>query len=319
MEKPAVKISNSVLGLWLLLTASIGCSGQALDTAFSIPIGGIRQWVSMKSADKRNPVMLFLHGGPGNSVISYSDKFTGTLQKHFVVVNWDQRESGKTAELNPSPEPLRVDLMTKDAIEVIEYLQKMFGVDKIYLMGHSWGGFLGLEIVAQRPELLKAYIAICPMIYQAESERMALARMVEKAMAEKNTQATKELSTVSIPFASGEQLYFHRKWLLHYAGSRQPSKQMVLSWSVKWLSLFNNASSINFLDTLPEVRCPIYFFVGGRDYQTSTKLTMDFYKKVKAPDKQIFIFESTAHNLPTAEPARLQNTIVESILTHLAN
>jgi pimeloyl-ACP methyl ester carboxylesterase len=319
MVKSAPKINASLLVLWVLFMGAISGAAQPLDTALAIPVGGIQQWVSMKSTDRSNPVLLFLHGGPGNSVISYSDKFTSKLQEHFVVVNWDQRESGRTAELNASPDPLTVKLMTSDAIEVIAFLCKKFSAGKLYLMGHSWGGFLGMEVAAQRPDLLNAYIAICPMIFQAESERMALQWMHDKATAEKNNQAITELSKVSVPFANGEQLYFHRKWLLHYAGSKEPSRQLVLTWSTKWLALFNEASAVNFLDSLPRVDCPIYFFAGGRDYQTSTKLTTDFYNKVKAPDKKIFVFESTAHNLPTAEPARFQKTVLESILSRPAN
>ncbi|MEJ1241311.1 alpha/beta hydrolase [Chryseolinea sp. T2] len=317
MAKSPFKNNMTLLLCWILLMGATPSTGQAIDTAMAIPIGGIRQWVSIKSENRRNPVLLFLHGGPGNSVISYSDKFTGALRKHFVVVNWDQRESGKTGEINKSPVSLTVKLMTSDAIEVVRYLCGKFSVDKIYLMGHSWGGFLGMEVAAQRPELLKAYIAVCPMIYQAESERLALARMQQKAAEEKNQVATKELAAVKIPFATGEQLYYQRKWLLHYAGAKEPSKETVLTWSTKWLELFNEASEVNFLTALPRVECPIYFFVGGRDYQTSTKLTTDFYNQVKAPDKQIFVFESTAHNLPTAEPARFQQTIIESVLGRL--
>lgn len=308
------KINRLLTVGFLCFMAASFASAQAVDTAMAITAGGIRQWISIKGSDRRNPVLLFLHGGPGNSVISYSDRFTGELRKHFVFVNWDQRESGRTAELNASPVPLTVGLMTSDAIEVINYLRTAFTTDKIYLMGHSWGGFLGMEIAARHPELLKAYIPICPMIDQAESERLALKWMMEKAAAEKNKVAMQELSQVAIPFASGEQLYYSRKWLLHYAGAKKPAREMVVDWSKKWLRLFNEASAVNFLTTLPRIACPVYFFVGGRDYQTSTKLTTEFYHQLEAPDKEIFVFESTAHNLPTAEPARLQQTIIESVV-----
>ncbi|HTF19466.1 MAG TPA: alpha/beta hydrolase [Chryseolinea sp.] len=318
MVKSTVKINGSLVVYLLCLVGSTLASGQILDTAMAIPVGGIRQWISMKGTDRRNPVLLILHGGPGNSVISYSDKFTGELQKQFVVVNWDQRESGKTGQLNPSPQPLTVALMTSDAVEVIKYLCKALSASKIYLMGHSWGGFLGMQVAGQHPELLTAYIPICPMIHQAESERLALSWMQTKATAENNQQAKAELSGVHIPFGSGEQLYYHRKWLLHYAGAKEPTRETVESWALKWLALFNEASAINFLATLPRLECPVYFFVGGRDYQTSTKLTTEFYSRVKAPDKQIFVFESTAHNLPTAEPARLQRTILETIVPRVA-
>jgi pimeloyl-ACP methyl ester carboxylesterase len=314
MAKSTRKINESLVACFLCLFSVASVQGQALDTAMAIPIGGIRQWISIKGSDRRNPVLLILHGGPGNSVISYSDKFTGALQKEFVVVNWDQRASGKTETLNQSPEPLTVALMTSDAVEVVRYLCRTYSKSKIYLMGHSWGGFLGMQVAGQHPELITAYIPICPMIYQAESERLALQWMQAKATAEKNKLAKAELATINIPFDNGEQLYYHRKWLLHYVGAKEPARQMVESWSQKWLALFNEASSINYLTTLHRLECPVYFFVGGRDYQTSTKLTTEFYNRLEAPDKQLFVFESTAHNLPTAEPARLQKTILETIV-----
>ena len=319
MAKSTRKINESLVAYFLCLFSVVTVQGQALDTAMSIPIGGIRQWISIKGADRRNPVLLILHGGPGNSVISYSDKFTGALQKEFVVVNWDQRASGKTETLNPSPQPLTVALMTSDAVEVVRYLCQTFSASKIYVMGHSWGGFLGMQVAGQHPELITAYIPICPMIYQAESERLALQWMQTKATTENNKQAKAELATINIPFGNGDQLYYHRKWLLHYAGAKEPAREMVAAWSQKWLALFNEASAINYLATLPRLECPVYFFVGGRDYQTSTKLTTEFYNRLEAPDKQIFVFESTAHNLPTAEPARLQKTILETIVPRATN
>jgi len=302
----------------LLVFVLPGARSQPLDTAFSIPVGGIQQWISLKSADRRNPVLLFLHGGPGNSVISYSDKFTGDLRKKFVVVNWDQRESGKTADLNSSPEKLTVALMTSDAIAVIEYLRQKFSVPKIYLAGHSWGGFLGMEVVARHPELLTAYIALCPMIYQEQSERLAIEWMTQKATEERNRTAIEELAKIHIPYESGEQLYYSRKWILHFAGSKTAlDKDKVVSWSEKWLALFNEASTVNFMTVLPRVACPLYFIVGGRDYQTSTRITTEYYNLVEAPDKQLFIFENAAHNVPTSEPTRLQKTILESIVPRL--
>lgn len=314
MRRTACFVCALVIGL---VNARTG-SSQPIDTAMAISIGGIQQWLSIKGADRGNPVLLFLHGGPGNSVISYSDKFSTALQQHFVFVNWDQRESGKTATINASPKPLTVALMTSDAIEVVNFLRGEFAAEKIYLAGHSWGGFLGMKVANEHPELLKAFIAVCPMIYQAESERLALRWMLDKANAEGNSGARNELAKVSIPFGSGEQLYYSRKWLLHYAGAKEPDRKTVITWAQKWLTLFNEASAVNFMIDAPRIGCPVYFFVGGRDYQTSTKLTTDYYHAVGAPDKLIFVFEKTAHNLPSAEPGRFQQTIIEKILPRTA-
>jgi len=297
-----------------MLVALTSQAQHPVDTTLSIQIGGIQQWISIKGTSSKNPVLLFLHGGPGNSVMGYAGKFTSELQKHFVVVQWDQRESGKTAALNKSPQRLTVSLMERDAIEVINHLRQEYEQDKIFLMGHSWGGFLGLLIATHHPELLEGFIAVCPMIHQVESERISLDWVKKKAGAENNKAAASELSKVSIPFENGEQLYFHRKWLLHYMGGKFPAKSMVDSWSEKWLNLFNEASAVNFIELAPSLDCPVYFFAGRNDMQTSTRLTTDYYNAVKAERKKLFIFEGVAHTLPTTEPAKLQQTIIAEVL-----
>ncbi|MEP6734035.1 MAG: alpha/beta hydrolase [Chryseolinea sp.] len=305
---------QTILFLIGMFLSNAVVANSLIDTAMAINIGGLRQWISIKGTDDSNPVLLFLHGGPGNSAMGYSDKFTGALQKKFVVVQWDQRGSGKTAELNISPKSPFVALMESDAIEVIKYLNTRFNKKKIFLMGHSWGGFLGLLIAAHYPEMLHAYIAISPMVEQLESERVSLRWMIDKAKADKNTEALGQLATVKVPFENGEQLYYHRSWLLHYIGGKKPEKQFVIEWSDKWLQLFNEASAINFFELAPTLRCPVYFFVGANDLQTNHNITADYFKVLKDETKKLYVFKNTAHNLPTAQPAKLQETILKEVL-----
>ena len=288
--------------------------GTPIDTACTVDIGGIKQWINIKGRNDSNPVLLFLHGGPGNSVMGYADKFTNELQKHFVVVVWDQRESGKTAKLNASGAPLTVARMEEDAVEMINYLRSRYVRDKIYVMGHSWGGFLGLKVAADHPELLKALFAVSPMINQLESERMSLQWMKDKAKSTHNDAALRDLNTVSIPFQNGEQLYYHRSWLLKLAGRKSPSKATVVTWAETWLNLFNEASALSFFKIAPKIECPVYFFVGKKDYQTHFKITKEYYAFLKAEKKGLFWFDYAAHNLPTSEPAKLQEIIIREIL-----
>src|SRR6185295_1255466 len=138
--------------LTFILAGDLVANSTEIRRHESIPIGGIQQWITIDGSNDQHPVLLFLHGGPGNSVISYANKFTHELQQHFVVVQWDQRASGKTEKLNPPEKNLTVSQMTKDAVEVAKYLCKRFSKEKIYLAGHSWGGFLALEVAISNPE-----------------------------------------------------------------------------------------------------------------------------------------------------------------------
>lgn len=285
-----------------------------INSTEAVAIGGIQQWISIRGMKETDPVLLFLHGGPGSSAMSYADKFTGDLQKHFVVVQWDQRESGKTGRLNVSNHPLTVALFENDTFEMINYLRTRFLKEKIYLMGHSWGGFLGLLAAANHPELLAGYIAINPMVYQLESERETLKVMMAKAKADGNKVALDELSRVKVPFQNGLQLYYHRKWVAILMGEKPPSQTFVETWARKWLKVYNEACEVNFGVTAPEIKCPIYFFLGTNDYQTYFKIAESYYNALKADRKVLFWFSQSAHLVTQTEPRKLQEIILQRIL-----
>ena len=295
-------------------TARVLYAQTAVDSKEEIPIGEIKQVVTIQTRDTSLPLLLFLHGGPGGSVMGYSDKFTHRLQEHFIVVQWDQRETGQTLALNESPVPLTLDVFQRDTETIIAYLLKRYNREKLYLVAHSWGTVLGFHIARTHPELLYAYIPIGPMINQLESERLALSAMRKDAMARRNEKAIEELNKVNIPFGNGEQLYYHRKWLQVFSGSRRTlSKSYVDNWSATWLAVFNEASKDNLMETLPSIACPVYFFAGRKDYQTNSSIAEKYHLALKAPRKGFFWFE-TGHSIPGAAPEQMQDIIIEKIL-----
>ncbi|MEQ1584400.1 MAG: alpha/beta hydrolase [Cyclobacteriaceae bacterium] len=300
-----------VLFLLLFILAAPITFGAGINNSEAVEIGGIKQWIKFQGVDDQAPVLLFLHGGPGNSVISYADRFTKELQKHFIVVLWDQRESGQTAVLNKSPDALSVSIFVSDAIEVIKFLCARFRQEKIYLVGHSWGGYLGLRVVAERPELLKGYFAVSPMINQLESERLSLKVLQEKAAKENNQKELSELSQVEVPFKNGVQLYYHRKWLSKLMNSTTPIREKVDQWSVTWLTLFNEASQTNFFEFAPALKCPVYFLIGSNDYQTHFKLAESYYQQVVCQEKKLSWFKHSAHNPHLTETAKFEELLIE--------
>ena len=152
------------------------------------------------------------------------------------------------------------------------------------------------------------------MINQLESERLALSAMKKDAMERGNEKEAEELDKVTIPFANGEQLYYHRKWLQVFSGSRRTlSKSFVDKWAATWLPVFNEASRDNLMETLPSIDCPVYFFAGRKDYQTNSSITEQYHVALKAPRKGLFWFE-TGHSIPSATPGRMQEIIIEKIL-----
>lgn len=120
-----------------------------------VPIGGIPQWLTIKGEDRSNPVVLFLHGGPGDAWSPFADSMFAGWDKNFTLVQWDQRGAGRTYSKNgPSIAPtMTVDRMVGDGIEVAEFLTRHLHKKKIILVGGSWGSILGIYMIHARPKL----------------------------------------------------------------------------------------------------------------------------------------------------------------------
>ena len=299
--------------LFILLSNQSICQ-TPIDKTEIIIIGGIKQYIRIKGKDSSKPLLLFLHGGPGSSVLSKADQMTGKLQQQFVVVHWDQRETGETLRLNKSSQPLTLRLFYDDAHDLIDSLLKRFQQSKLYLAGYSWGSGLGFYIADKYPELLYAYIAISPVINQWESEKIALEIMRERM----GKKAQKELATVKIPFENAEQLYYHRKWLLSFSGQKLVNltfpKSFVMAWGLTWFNVWSESCDVNLFKSLPAIHCPVYFFAGDKDYQTNHSITQEYFNKISAPKKDLFLFAGSGHTLPETDPALFQDIIIDKIL-----
>jgi esterase/lipase len=138
-----------------------------------------------------------------------------------------------------------------------------------------------------------------------------------KALAdrESNKIAKEELSKIKIPFEDGAQLFYHRKWLYQLINRQKVpmTQSYVKNWSTTWLSLFNEASGVNFFETVPEIKCPIYFLVGAKDFQTNFNLTESYFKKLKAEKKELFWFSNSAHGLNLTESRKFQEVIISTV------
>ncbi|MFZ4929396.1 alpha/beta fold hydrolase [Chryseobacterium sp. Mn2064] len=286
-----------------------------MDTLLTVEIGGIKQAIEIKTDDVNKPMLLFLSGGPGSSMMKNADSFTHILKNKFTIVQWDQRDAGKTLALNPSPVQPSVELMGKDTYEVINFLLKTLKQKKLYLLGSSWGNALGFYIVRNHPELLHAYYAVNPVISQLASEKELLATL--KTYFKDNPTAIQELSQVNFPFTHDEDLFYLRKWLFYKDGKEYVTtddfKKGFLQWSKTWSPAWNEVMKIDLPKTLKKVNCPIYFMVGKNDIQTLTSITKDYYTQVKAPKKDLFLFENSGHQIHKDESEKFQRTIVGTV------
>lgn len=292
---------------------------KAIDTTETVSIADTNQVIRIKGSNIQNPLLLYLNGGPGDSVLGQMDKMFGKLQKDFTVVLWDQRNIGKTFKLNNQKVQPTQELFKNDTYQLIQYLIQKFDKKKIVLVAHSYGTTLGFDIANHHPELLHAFVATNPLINQTESELITLRMLKDHAEKNENTKAINELSKVAIPFRNGEELYYARKWLFDFEGKsfakKKSFKKRVLSWSLTWLELFNEACQENLFESTKKIDCPVYFIIGQNDYQTNSILTQKYFDILQAPQKEIYSIENAGHLIPFENGTEFQNAIKEYILS----
>ncbi|GAA4270885.1 alpha/beta hydrolase [Aquimarina gracilis] len=311
-----MKLKGLYIPLLLLLIVLTSLSAQnQVKIHEGVEIGGIKQWIGAKSNDDSKPLLLFLHGGPGFSSRTYAKSFIKHLKKDFIVAQWDQRNTGITAAWNLQKDTITLEQMHNDTKEVVNYLLKRFKKEKLYLVGFSWGGFLGLNFSNKYPELLHAYISVSSIIYGNKSEELILKALQEKVKGSNNERALEEISKINLPIRSWEELYYQRKWAAYFfngvKSNRKYPKSLFKEWSIKWMKIFQEASMVNYAKEAPRIHCPIYFFISKNDFITNHMVTKNYYKNLEADQKQIIYFDQSFHEIPTEEPKKFSSELIK--------
>ena len=174
--------------------------GQAVREEGFVSLGGIEQWVTVKGANCANPVILFLHGGPGNPLSPYADALYGAWEKDFTLVQWDQRGAGRTFGRSPPGEStLTLERMAADGVELAGYLTQRLGAKQVILLGGSWGSILGVHMAKARPDLFRAYIGVSQVVSYRDNPSASYARVMALAKAAGDERTVGALEALGPP------------------------------------------------------------------------------------------------------------------------
>jgi pimeloyl-ACP methyl ester carboxylesterase len=305
---------------------------EGIDELKVIDIGGVKQWISVRGADRKNPILLYIHGGPGSTMMPESWTFQRPWEDYFTVVEWDQRDAGKSfVAAGRKPDPaMSVDRMQADAEEVIQYLRKTYGKDRIFLVGHSWGSILGLKVAQHHPEWLYAYIGIGQFISGQRNEEVGYQETLAEAERVGNAEAVKELKALAPYPGDGagislEKVLTERKWDvalggMAYAHSDEKFLEGVLAMSPQYdaadVEAYEQGEMASAMALLPELRnvefrgvtkfdCPVFIFAGAHDRTTPESLVETWFAKVQAPKKRLFKIEHAAHMVVGESPGEV--------------
>lgn len=308
----------------------IGPDGNPLPGSIAelvtVPIGGRDQVMMVRGRNVKNPVLLYLAGGPGGTDLGAMRADT-SLEQDFVVVTWEQRGAGKSyAALDPV-QSLTLDRTVADTIEVTNYLRDRFGQEKIYLVGNSWGTILGVLAAQQRPELFHAYIGTGQMVSPRETDII----FYEDTLAW--SEATRDDALASTLLENGPPPYDNiRKYepvISHeHAWNPYPdldtSKEMPSNLFVPENALMDRINGLRaFLDTFsvlyPQIQnidfrqdavtldIPVYMAQGKYEARGRSVLASQWFDMLDAPEKEKIIFEHSGHRPLFEEPAQFAN------------
>lgn len=302
-----------------------------------VAIGGLRQFVSIRGQDRSNPVLLLVHGGPGFPTSGIAWWATRPLEEYFTVVHWDQRGSGRTHLANdpgavaPTMTPER---FVDDIEELVAWLRRESGQDRVFLLGTSWGSVIGLEFARRRPEWLHAYIGMGQAIDVPESERRGHAHALAAARAAGNAQAVAELESI-MPYAEPGRpipladIVLERKWSDHYGGVMAYRQRQVDGIAVRlspeypdedaarayagngWSQQFLLSDVLGLdLTHVNRLCCPLIVLAGRHDRTVNSDVAREWFDVVEAPFKHFEWFEHSAHEILAEEPGKLLLTLV---------
>ena len=311
-----------------------------VQETFEVTLGGARQVVNVRGADRANPILLFIHGGPAAVEMPIAWAFQRPWEDHFTVVQWDQRGAGRSFLLNDTAalaSTLRPERYRDDAIELIEQLRKRYGQRKVFVLGHSWGSIVGLMVAAKRPDLLHAYVGVGQVIDFRENERQGYAWTVATAKAAGNAEAVRELEALRPYPGPGafdlKKLEIERKWNVRLGGLaagrdnadfyfRAPrlSPEYTAADRQAWTdgsaftmkTMFPQLAEISFVN-LKRIDTPVFMFLGRQDYTTPSPIAARWLDGLRAPRKGVVWFEHSAHLPFIEEPGR----VFEALLTQV--
>jgi pimeloyl-ACP methyl ester carboxylesterase len=295
----------------------------------SVPINGVLQGMVIRGRDASNPVLLWVHGGPGMPDYPLTQPYPINLEDLFTLVWWDQRGAALSYRSDIPPETMTIDQFIDDTIAVTDYLRGRFRQDRIFLLGHSWGSFVALQAAAQSPQRYRAYLGMAQMVHQLGSEKIAYDYMLAAYRERGDTDMVRKLEAGPVTMARGtpEAYLKVRDTAMHKLGigTTHDMKSVITgiflpSWRFRGYTLEEKVNlwrgrafsrsfwlweqflAVDVRKTVPTLKIPVYFLEGRYDYTCVTSLAKDYFEQLHAPVKGFYLFENSAHSPVLDEP-----------------
>ena len=312
-------------------------------------INGVNQGIILRGINTQNPILLYVHGGPGIPEYALSEMYPTGLEDHVTICWWEQRGAGLSYDFEMNPRTITEEQLIQDTLEVTRYLRRRFGQDRIYLLGHSWGSYIAIQAAARFPEYYHGYIGVSQVSVTRQSELLGYQYLMNLYAASNNSRMMRKLQAFPVE-ESDDALYDYflspfRDKTLHslklgtmYAmrsrfwGTLVPIIQCrayTLGEKIRlWRSavfiqrstrLFREYFEADLPSRISGLPIPLYFISGIYDQTVSGNLAEDMLKNLRAPRKGFYAFTQSANSPIFEEPRRFLQIITGEVLKGMVN
>jgi pimeloyl-ACP methyl ester carboxylesterase len=306
---------------------------NGIDEGMFVTVGGVEQWVTIRGQDRNNPVLLLLHGGPGNAFQSFTRRTFLDWEREFTFVQWDQRGAGKTfGRSGPVDRAVTIERMVLDAAEVTEFVRGRLAKERVILVGLSWGSLLGVRLAKARPDLFYAYVGTGQVVNYRAGKVQAYTQLMAEARARHEEQAIRELEAIGPPpYDSTTKSAVHTRWANRY----EPS--MPSNWTLLSTVLFESDASIQDLRNLrsgirssedhfrgmmdgidlpalgTDFDVPFFVFQGALDNVAPVAQVRPYIDSIRAPHKELVLLSDAGHNAIVTKSREFLRLLLERV------
>lgn len=289
----------------------------AINESMYVDINGTKQWINIFGEDINNPVLLYLHGGPGSATSHIDYVITRKWADVYTVVTWDQRNRGKSYDASQNDTILTKELFLTDGKELTEFILNYLSKDKITILGHSWGSILGANLVLEYPEYYDCFIGAGQLVDYLENEEAF--KQEALLWAEGDEEALQLVNQLTPNNTTVEHFTIKNTIMKKYGYDMMvngadynlittlifnPNYSMA-DWfnyfsidMSSYLDFYTSEEFASFsLKGKYDYQVPYYNINGDKDYQTNYKLAEEYFEQVNAPYKQLYIMENMTHGL----------------------
>ncbi|MBO5621194.1 MAG: alpha/beta hydrolase [Butyrivibrio sp.] len=299
--------------------------GHAISEKTKLDINGTNIGTIILSDNVDNPVLLVCGGGPGIPQYLVESLYPSVLPEFFTVCYFDYRGTGLSFESDANPDDMTTERFIDDAILVTDYLRDRFGQEKIYIMGHSFGTYIALNVVSLHPEKYIAYMAMSQCCDQYRSELLAYDYMRSQYEAQGKNSMVKKFDKYRIHESQEDYEKYSGSGLrdkaMHELGVGTTSNmdnvitglffpslrvtaytpfERINLWRGKAYSgkfaVHNESRMFNAFESVRSIDIPIWFFAGEHDMTCATSVQKEYYETIQAPEKEFFMYKGCAHS-----------------------